>query len=1213
MKKNLLSGFAILAFFLIINYTSAPGVYCGNGLCENVGVTLTGGDVSTFKIFEEEHTVELLGFSGNYTKAIINLDGAVKEVEEGKWYTIAGVTVKVDDITTIYFGASQEITGLMLTFGEFHESCPDDCGEGLCEDSDGGKDYYTAGRVQWENGSNLDICKSDFILKENYCYQGPKSEEYECEIGCESGACIPECTTKEDCPSENEGEHYCKNSDRCIIVTHYNCIERECVVAGGGELCQICPNGCEDGVCKSQNQTKRGYIVKRIEDNVDEVFPVDYIPGDDPFALCNVVGTGTVCYGIAEYSDDVGQCSIGDTGYAIFSKASCPDICTDTDGGKDYYVKGVREIISGDVVSVSYDKCDGDRLTEYYCYGNEGVVGVYDCPNGCRDGACVKSGKCPEKIDMDFNKYDYYPGDYFEVTVEIYDSYGNLMPNQVFNIYNAREGQTSTYYTDSNGVYKEGSTIPSGPEYEGEWTFVASVSEEECPYISDKETLYIHISTKCGDGFCDEDEKELVCETLCYACPVEPLPESVEARTPVGSTSAVVTGTASTQQVATTATKTSGCGGCTAYCHVKCSEDCTPNCGNGVCDIATCEALGCPIPENEKNCPADCKEANYCGSQSSDPGCICETGYRKEKFEAPCLEEAEEGIEVPVTTTGTTKGYRNAYWQCYDGEESYEGGKTSCKSSETWKKYAEDFCSGHCSDYGKCGVNSFSVWNECGGTSEMCTYYRCVPSYNYLYLYTDKYAYDINERVEIYTNSFETGDLRVEEIKVSVSNPYGTSEVVILRPDCDIGECPVCAPGLYCPPCKTYTTCRYTGTFTGTDAVGLYNVGSVSEGGDMIIHPTSFRVYDSSLLEKYLILKDIDGYKYMDAQFYPGPANSMGYMALYEKDNRQYATIVYDFETREELEKALKQIFSESQYSPSEEKIGDYYIYVIKSYGQKVYFWTYKTFLIAVLGDMPYYTTATAVRAVESVSATTAIQPSVSEVEIAIKEEVAVKESDFLTGMVITGMPLADKPSVYCGMDSVQPRCTCKGDEAKEEFTPPCMGGVCETHYRCMPPHPKQLLVAYLDKYPSDIKAEGTECEQKGGYCIHFEKSCRSGFEETGFACKTNSEKCCVKEVDRDDFLEMVMKLEGIRVKMDKLEKQSKALAEYYDSVGDAERAKKFREVADKFAHAKDMIDDIVAKIRENLDNLEGIRSEIKEDVYELRTYISSILEKMVS
>ena len=60
------------------------------------------------------------------------------------------------------------------------------------------------------------------------------------------------------------------------------------------------------------------------------------------------------------------------------------------------------------------------------------------------------------------------------------------------------------------------------------------------------------------------------------------------------------------------------------------------------------------------------------------------------------------------------KGFRYAYWQCYDGEEQKHNDPSSCKSSETWQSYAKEFCQDNCySDKSKCGVNSFSVTEEC--------------------------------------------------------------------------------------------------------------------------------------------------------------------------------------------------------------------------------------------------------------------------------------------------------------------------------------------------------------------------------------------------------------------------------------------------------------------------------------------------------------------
>lgn len=41
--------------------------------------------------------------------------------------------------------------------------------------------------------------------------------------------------------------------------------------------------------------------------------------------------------------------------------------------------------------------------------------------------------------------------------------------------------------------------------------------------------------------------------------------------------------------------------------------------------------------------------------------------------------------------------FRNAYVQCYDGHQETLGGPTSCKPSETWRTYANDVCAKRCS------------------------------------------------------------------------------------------------------------------------------------------------------------------------------------------------------------------------------------------------------------------------------------------------------------------------------------------------------------------------------------------------------------------------------------------------------------------------------------------------------------------------------------
>ena len=74
-----------------------------------------------------------------------------------------------------------------------------------------------------------------------------------------------------------------------------------------------------------------------------------------------------------------------------------------------------------------------------------------------------------------------------------------------------------------------------------------------------------------------------------------------------------------------------------------------------------------------------------------------------------CLPEGNTTTEMIIG-----KGFRYAYWQCYNGEEQKQGSESSCKSSETWQNYAKEFCQDKCyKDKSKCGVNSFSIAEDC--------------------------------------------------------------------------------------------------------------------------------------------------------------------------------------------------------------------------------------------------------------------------------------------------------------------------------------------------------------------------------------------------------------------------------------------------------------------------------------------------------------------
>ncbi len=51
-----------------------------------------------------------------------------------------------------------------------------------------------------------------------------------------------------------------------------------------------------------------------------------------------------------------------------------------------------------------------------------------------------------------------------------------------------------------------------------------------------------------------------------------------------------------------------------------------------------------------------------------------------------------------VTNECGMGAFKNAYFQCYDGYEEKQGGDSSCKSSETWQEYGKTACANHCNN-----------------------------------------------------------------------------------------------------------------------------------------------------------------------------------------------------------------------------------------------------------------------------------------------------------------------------------------------------------------------------------------------------------------------------------------------------------------------------------------------------------------------------------
>ncbi len=91
--------------------------------------------------------------------------------------------------------------------------------------------------------------------------------------------------------------------------------------------------------------------------------------------------------------------------YSIkFSVVDISSACTDSDGGKNYDVKGTITLDNGDVKT---DSCsDYKLLNEYYCNNNVGSLETYNCPYQCSDGKCVAQSNSGTGTGLNGSYYD---------------------------------------------------------------------------------------------------------------------------------------------------------------------------------------------------------------------------------------------------------------------------------------------------------------------------------------------------------------------------------------------------------------------------------------------------------------------------------------------------------------------------------------------------------------------------------------------------------------------------------------------------------------------------------------------------------------------------------------------------------------------------------------------------------------------------------------
>ena len=337
-------------------------------------------------------------------------------------------------------------------------------------------------------------------------------------------------------------------------------------------------------------------------------------------------------------------------------------------------------------------------------------------------------------------------------------------------------------------------------------------------------------------------------------------------------------------------------------------------------------------------------------------------------------------------------------------------------------------------------------------------------------------------------------------------------------------------------------------------------------------------VSSNALLEKYLIMHDIGDYRFIAANVRKENMKGVDvnvYTAGYG-NRQQVETLVAEFSSREEAERGLELIKKEKGFA--EDNINGNNVLVDTSSQQNVVLWTHRNFII-MTGTSKVYRTATQAAS----TGTAASEPSIRSAVLCTADAKRCPDGKTYVGRIGPDCEFAPCPDEgnrkYCGSGTPNADCYCREGEIKEEYSPRCPEGLaCAAVmlYKCVPQKqelPLPVVHAYLEKYPSDL-GKGT----------------------TG------------KEITEEELLDIAFRLENLKRRFDQLQRNAVSLSGYYKSINDTENAERFAKVADILGEAKIKIDGMKERIRENLDNPEGIIDEIKEGIKDLKSMMRQVI-----
>ncbi|MFH1521192.1 MAG: hypothetical protein ABID61_06105 [Candidatus Micrarchaeota archaeon] len=380
------------------------------------------GDILTEKYCKSDKSIG----SKNYTCAYGCSDGECKpapptctDSDGGLTYSVSGKTTLTGATPFTQFDSCEEDDGDITewycptssTRSSIVHHCPYGCTPNqnycnpappTCTDSDGGQDILVQGTTSDSTGAaGIDSCVDSDTVKEYYCTASKilSDVNLDCnsKYGCLDGKCQPLCSDSDD------GSYYeagtvtfgsITHTDSCSSITTLN--EWRCypnLFDGPISLLIECLNGCTAGacnpapfapVCTDSDDTTPGTVNPSTYGTAGSTTltgsPTEYDSCEEAAGEI----TEWYCPTSSTRSSTVYECQYGCTPNQNYCN-SAPPTCTDTDGGKDYYEKGIAT--KGTTTLV--DKCEGEGLYEYFCQDNDLYEeGPVSCAYGCTDGRC---------------------------------------------------------------------------------------------------------------------------------------------------------------------------------------------------------------------------------------------------------------------------------------------------------------------------------------------------------------------------------------------------------------------------------------------------------------------------------------------------------------------------------------------------------------------------------------------------------------------------------------------------------------------------------------------------------------------------------------------------------------------------------------------------------------------------------------------------------